>query len=64
MKFSHERSPEEISEGSPAVPVKSDIWSLGATILQSLFDQPVWDLYSLTKQFNVRNPNTAVSMVS
>lgn len=43
--------------------VKSDIWSLGATVLQFLFDQPVWDLYSLAKQFNVGDPAEAVRQV-
>ena len=43
--------------------VKSDIWSLGATVLQFLFDQPVWDLYSLAKQFNLADPAEAVRQV-
>ena len=77
-KFSQELSPEELlaSGGgdSPAASsamshnfqnasVKSDIWSLAATIAQFLFDQPVWDLYSLAKQFNVGDPAEAVRQV-
>ena len=79
-KFSQELSPEELlaSGGggdSPAASsamshnfqnasVKSDIWSLAATIAQFLFDQPVWDLYSLAKQFNVAgDPAEAVRQV-
>jgi serine/threonine protein kinase len=65
FKFCQERAPELLLDGAESVPtVKSDIWSLGATIIQFLFDQGVWDIYSLTKQFNVRNPNEAVKQVS
>jgi len=31
--------------------MSSDIWSLGASILQLLFDQSFWDVHTLQKQF-------------
>ena len=58
-----EEAAELISDDSATPDMKSDIWSLGATILQFLFDQSCWDMHSLTKQFNVTLPQRALKEV-
>jgi len=42
---------------------KSDIWSLGASILQLILDTTVWDGESLAKKFNVKNSSVAIKSV-
>ena len=44
--------------------MKSDIWSLGATISEFLFDKSVWDIHSLSKQFSVDEPTSALEFVA
>lgn len=42
---------------------KSDIWSLGATVLQLVLDTTVWDGDSFVKKFNARSSSQAIKSV-
>ena len=58
-----EQAPELALDDSTKPDLKSDIWSLGATIMQFLFDQSCWDMHSITKQFSVREQQKALKEV-
>ena len=42
---------------------KTDMWSLGATILQFILDTSVWDVASLVKKFDIRDSTLAIKKV-
>ena len=58
-----EKAPELFREGSIADD-KSDVWSLGATILQFLMDQKLWDSHALIKQFGSRDTMAAIQQAT
>ena len=61
-RYTIEKAPELLQGGGDADHSghASDVWSLGATILEFLFDQSVWDVHTLTKNFNVDESHVAL----
>ncbi|XP_059087881.1 uncharacterized protein LOC131884201 isoform X2 [Tigriopus californicus] len=54
-----ERAPETVKSTKEA-DMKTDIWALGCTIMEFIFDQYTWDFHNLNKQFNVKDSGMAL----